>query len=349
MPLSTANPNATRALLLQRDWQRRSALHCQKPNITVDDIHSITKRFFSRSSRRGGGGGGGASSSSPSSKPPSEPQKLVQVKSYVKLVEGARILGISKNQLAEIAQLDLTAPQDGDGDGDAFEFGNAASQKREQKSRSSGFAVIDAGTGRTHIFRKKNDIVLSFATMQRIADYLHAKHSRSGGGRGGGSIAATPARKKSKGNVKLKLELDGLEPQPVPSAGLHLVDELPTLWGGDKDVGDDAETDILLGDGDGEQGMDGLDLAGFPPLSAFRRLGNWCQSDSESVSGAESGSESGSAPGLAEFVDTDRVPVVVVLGHIDHGKTSLLDYIAGTDVTSFEVTSREGFVRMKDI
>ena len=43
--------------------------------------------------------------------------------------------------------------------------------------------------------------------------------------------------------------------------------------------------------------------------------------------------------GEEEEIDPDaplRQPIVAVLGHVDHGKTSLLDYVRGTTVVKRE-------------
>ncbi|HIC62286.1 MAG TPA: hypothetical protein EYO72_06185, partial [Marine Group III euryarchaeote] len=43
--------------------------------------------------------------------------------------------------------------------------------------------------------------------------------------------------------------------------------------------------------------------------------------------------------GEEEVIDPDaplRQPIVAVLGHVDHGKTSILDYVRGTTVVKRE-------------
>ena len=51
------------------------------------------------------------------------------------------------------------------------------------------------------------------------------------------------------------------------------------------------------------------------------------------------------APAAVAQQQQPRLPVVAVLGHINHGKTTLLDRIAGTDFTSFEVAGITQHIR----
>eukprot|EP00750_Incisomonas_marina_P007749 INCI15040.4.p1 GENE.INCI15040.4~~INCI15040.4.p1 ORF type:complete len:676 (-),score=127.79 INCI15040.4:1758-3785(-) len=55
--------------------------------------------------------------------------------------------------------------------------------------------------------------------------------------------------------------------------------------------------------------------------------------------------EHAASGGNSSAVATSQLPVVCVLGHIDHGKTTLLDCIAGTNFTSFEVAKITQHIR----
>jgi translation initiation factor IF-2 len=50
-----------------------------------------------------------------------------------------------------------------------------------------------------------------------------------------------------------------------------------------------------------------------------------------------------------KIVEVFKTPVVAVMGHVDHGKTSLLDAIRGTSVTATEVGGITQSVRAHQI
>ena len=136
-------------------------------------------------------------------------------------------------------------------------------------------------------------------------------------------VAAQQGTKKS-----VHLELDKVKPAPTPSTKLEVLDiarQIAKNVGVDEAVGGDGMDTITF------TGHESSSLQDIPSLSMY--------SNGTLLRHIQESAESTDSP------TTDRVPVVCILGHINHGKTTFLDYVAQTDVASFEVAGITQHIR----